>query len=71
MATALITGATGGMATEKAKVSGFLDELAKAGPLGRGAEPAEIAQRVLMAGRPKNTFMTGEQVIVSGGYIYA
>jgi hypothetical protein len=26
---------------------------------------------VLMAGGPKNTYMTGENLIVSGGYIYA
>jgi 3-oxoacyl-[acyl-carrier protein] reductase len=26
---------------------------------------------VLMTGGPKNTYMTGENVIVSGGYIYA
>jgi hypothetical protein len=24
-----------------------------------------------MAGGPKNTYMTGENIIVSGGYIYA
>lgn len=63
--------APAGMATEKAKASGFLDELTKASPLGRGAQPTEIAEWVLMTGGPKNTFMTGEQVIVSGGYIYA
>lgn len=63
--------APAGMATEKAKQLGFLEELAKANPLGRGAEPVEIAQWVLMTGGPKNTFMTGENVIVSGGYIYA
>ena len=48
-----------------------LEELAKASPLGRGAEPTEIAEWVLMTGGPKNTYMTGENVIVSGGYIYA
>lgn len=63
--------APAGMATEKAKAAGFLDELAKASPLGRGALPEEIAQWVLMTGGPKNTYMTGENVIVSGGYIYA
>lgn len=63
--------APAGMATEKAKASGFLDELTKASPLGRGAEPTEIAEWVLMAGGPRNSFMTGENVIVSGGYIYA
>jgi NAD(P)-dependent dehydrogenase (short-subunit alcohol dehydrogenase family) len=63
--------APAGMATEKARASGFLDELAKASPLGRGGEPREMAEWVLMAGGPKNTYMTGENIIVSGGYIYA
>lgn len=63
--------APAGMATEKARASGFLAELAKASPLGRGGEPREMAEWVLMAGGPKNTYMTGENIIVSGGYIYA
>ncbi len=63
--------APAGMATEKARESGFLDELAKASPLGRGGEPREMAEWVLMAGGPRNTYMTGETIIVSGGYIYA
>lgn len=63
--------APAGMATERARELGFLDELAKASPLGRGAEPREIAQWVLMTAGPKNSYMTGENVIVSGGYIYA
>lgn len=63
--------APAGMATERAKSLGFLEELAKASPLGRGAQPSEIAEWVLMAAGPKNTFMTGENIIVSGGYIYA
>jgi len=63
--------APAGMATENAKNAGFLPELAAANPLGRAAEPAEIAEFVVMVAGPKNTYMTGEQVIVSGGYIYA
>jgi NAD(P)-dependent dehydrogenase (short-subunit alcohol dehydrogenase family) len=63
--------APAGMATEKARQLGFLAELAKASPLGRGGEPQEMAEWVLMAGGPKNTYMTGENIIVSGGYIYA
>ena len=59
------------MATEKARESGFMEELAKASPLGRGGEPREMAEWVMMAGGPKNTYMTGENIIVSGGYIYA
>ncbi|MDL2403120.1 SDR family NAD(P)-dependent oxidoreductase [Rhizobium mayense] len=63
--------APAGMATEKAKSLGFLGELAAANPLGRAAEPAEIAEFVVIVAGPKNTYMTGEQVIVSGGYVYA
>lgn len=63
--------APAGMATQQAKEAGFLSELAKASPLGRGGEPEEMAEWVLMTGGPKNTYMTGENIIVSGGYIYA
>jgi len=63
--------APAGMATDKARESGFLSELAAASPLGRGGEPREMAEWVLMAAGPKNTYMTGENIIVSGGYIYA
>ena len=63
--------APAGMATERARELGFLAELAKASPLGRGGEPREMAEWVLMAGGPRNTYMTGENIIVSGGYIYA
>jgi NAD(P)-dependent dehydrogenase (short-subunit alcohol dehydrogenase family) len=63
--------APAGMATERARASGFLAELAQASPLGRGGEPREMAEWVLMAGGPRNTYMTGENIIVSGGYIYA
>lgn len=63
--------APAGMATDKARAAGFLAELAAASPLGRGGEPREMAEWVLMAGGPRNTYMTGETIIVSGGYIYA
>lgn len=63
--------APAGMATEKAKSLGFLPELAAANPLQRAAEPREIAEFVLMLASRRNTYMTGENVIVSGGYIYA
>lgn len=62
--------APAGMATERARAAGFLPELAAANPLGRAATPDEIAAWVLMAGGPRNTYMTGETVIVSGGYVY-
>lgn len=62
--------APAGMATARARAAGFLPELAAANPLGRAATPEEIAEWVLMAGGPRNTYMTGETVIVSGGYVY-
>jgi 3-oxoacyl-[acyl-carrier protein] reductase len=63
--------APAGFATEKARKAGFLGELAAANPLGRAAEPEEIAQWVVMMASARNTYATGENVIVSGGYIYA
>lgn len=63
--------APAGMATERARAAGFLDELTATNPLGRPADPREIAEWVLMAGGPRNTYMTGETMIVSGGYLYA
>ena len=63
--------APAGMATDRAKSLGILPELAAANPLGRAAEPSEMAEFVTMLASRRNTYMTGEQVIVSGGYIYA
>ncbi|UZE25774.1 SDR family oxidoreductase [Pseudomonas sp. B21-056] len=63
--------APAGFATERAKQLGFLGELAAANPLGRAAEPAEIAEWIVMMGSSRNSYATGENVIVSGGYIYA
>ena len=63
--------APAGFATERAKQLGFLGELAAANPLGRAAEPVEIAEWIVMMGSSRNSYATGENVIVSGGYIYA
>ncbi|MCB6184637.1 SDR family oxidoreductase [Leeia sp. TBRC 13508] len=63
--------APAGFATERAKQLGFLPELAKANPLGRAAEPEEMAEWIVMMASSRNTYATGENVIVSGGYIYA
>lgn len=62
--------APAGFATDRAKEQGFLPELAKANPLGRAAEPAEIAEWIAMLAGSRNTYATGENVVVSGGYIY-
>lgn len=63
--------APAGFATERAKQLGFLGELAAANPLQRAAEPKEIAEWIVMMGSSRNSYATGENVIVSGGYIYA
>lgn len=63
--------APAGIATEKAKGAGFLGELASHTPLGRNAEPDDIAGWIAIMLGEQNTYMTGETVIVSGGYIFA
>ncbi len=62
--------APAGFATDRAKELGFLPELAKASTLGRAAEPIEMAEWIVMMASSRNTYATGENVIVSGGYIY-
>lgn len=62
--------APAGFATDKAKELGFLPELAKASALGRAAEPVEMAEWIVMMASSRNTYATGENVVISGGYIY-
>ena len=63
--------APAGIATEKAKGAGFLGELASHTPLQRNAEPDEIARWIATLLDDQNTYLTGETVIVSGGYVFA
>ena len=60
-------------ASEESFLGQLLDRigLVSAVPAGMGAFPKLSTEWVLMAAGPKNTYMTGEQIIVSGGYIYA
>lgn len=62
--------APAGFATDRAKELGFLPELAKASALGRAAEPVEMAEWIVMMASSRNSYATGENVVVSGGYIY-
>jgi NAD(P)-dependent dehydrogenase (short-subunit alcohol dehydrogenase family) len=62
--------APAGFATDRAKELGFLPELAKASPLRRAAEPVEMAEWIVMMASRRNTYATGENVVISGGYIY-
>jgi 3-oxoacyl-[acyl-carrier protein] reductase len=63
--------APAGIATEKAKGAGFLPELASHTPLGRNAELDDITSWIAFMLGEGNNYMTGETVIVSGGYIFA
>lgn len=68
----LINGvAPAGIATEKAKGAGFLPELASHTPLGRNAELDDIVSWIAFMLSEANNYMTGETVIVSGGYVFA
>jgi len=65
----LINGvAPAAIATEKAKAAGFLPELAALAPIGRVAEPDDVADVILFLLSDKNRYMVGETVAVSGGY---
>ena len=63
--------APAGIATERAKTSGFMPELIAANPLGRAAEPNDIAEMIVFLSSHANRYTTGENVIVSGGYVMA
>ena len=63
--------APAGIATDKAKAAGFIPELASQTPLGRAAETGDIAEWIVFMLSDANRYMTGENVIVSGGYIFA
>ena len=60
--------APGPIATETAKKAGFLPALAAETPIGRAAEPEDIAEVILFLVSPRNRYMVGETVVVSGGY---
>lgn len=38
-------------------------------PMGRGATPEEIAQKVLWLCRDESSFITGQNIIADGGYL--
>ncbi len=60
--------APGPIATEAAKRAGFLPSLAAETPIGRAAEPDDIAEVILFLVSSRNRYMVGETVVVSGGY---
>lgn len=60
--------APGPIATEAAKQAGFLPSLTAETPIGRAAEPDDIAEVILFLVSSRNRYMVGETVVVSGGY---
>lgn len=57
----------GAMLTETARQQNWLAERIKSIPLGRAAEPEEMADLILFLASPRNRFMVGETVIANGG----
>jgi NAD(P)-dependent dehydrogenase (short-subunit alcohol dehydrogenase family) len=57
----------GAMLTETARGQSWLPERIKQIPVGRAAEPEEMADLILFLASPRNRFMVGETVIANGG----
>ena len=55
------------IATEKLRALGILDDLKDIAPLGRPADPDDIAEVVLFLASDRNRYITGETVVASGG----
>lgn len=61
----------GPIATETARQQNWLEERAKLVPLGRVAEPEDIAEVILFLASPRNRFIVGETIIANGGILMA
>jgi 3-oxoacyl-[acyl-carrier protein] reductase len=61
----------GAIAVERAHRDGWLDRCIPRIPLGRVAEPDDIAEVVAFLASAANRFMTGETVVASGGEVMA
>jgi NAD(P)-dependent dehydrogenase (short-subunit alcohol dehydrogenase family) len=59
----------GWVGTDHAKSGGRFEEGLKHVPLGRGARPVEVAQLILFLVSSAADFMTGENVVFSGGCV--
>jgi 3-oxoacyl-[acyl-carrier protein] reductase len=57
----------GAMATETAKAQGWLEARIPSIPVGRAAEPEDIADVIVFLASPRNRFLVGETVIANGG----
>ena len=61
----------GAILTETAKAQGWIEERVKSIPLGRAAEPEDIAEVIAFLASSRNRFMVGETVMVNGGLLMA
>lgn len=59
----------GWVATERALSGGRFEEGLKSVPLGRGAQPEEVAQIILFLASEAASFVTGENMVFSGGCV--
>lgn len=55
--------------TPNLRALGIYEDLAKSTPLGRVADPTDIAEAVYFLASDRNRYMTGETVIASGGIV--
>lgn len=68
----LVNGVSPGpIATETAKQQSWLAERIKSIPIGRAAEPEDIAEVIAFLASPRNRFVVGETVIANGGILMA
>jgi 3-oxoacyl-[acyl-carrier protein] reductase len=61
--------APGWVATEGTLAAGRIQEAVRAVPLGRAAEPEEIADWVWKLGSASGSYLTGETLVISGGLV--
>lgn len=58
-----------GLAKDPAQAAALLDGMAESTPMGRTADPAEIASAVLFLASDQSSFMTGSELFVDGGEV--
>ncbi len=63
--------APGAVDTSPMRIDDHIQKMADRIPLGRGGDPAEIAEAVCFLAGDANTYMTGEVMVVSGGLVIA
>jgi 3-oxoacyl-[acyl-carrier protein] reductase len=61
--------APGWVATEGTLAGGRIQEAVRAVPLGRAAEPAEIADWVWKLASVPGSYLTGATLVISGGLV--